>query len=153
MDKTKFFLVLAVIVSACGPASKLRRAERLITKAEAYGAKWHVDTLWRTVEISVPEVTTDTIFKATEGDTVFLTKDRLHIQFRDLPGDSVFIEGTCDPDTVKVNVPVEVTKTIEAKNNSWIWYLVCYILGMLTLLILYIRKHPQDLNITLKEKG
>lgn len=117
-------IFLASAIWSCGPTSHLKRAERLIAKAEKKGAKWHSDTVWQSVDIYVPEVTTDTVFKSIQGDTVRIEKDRLKIKYVKLPGDSVYIEGKCETDTIEVKTYHTVTKTIQA--TSWIrwWYLL-----------------------------
>lgn len=121
----KLLPILLLLLTACGPLSKLRRAERLINKAELLGAKWHQDTVYVNVRIPIPEVKTDTILVSAEGDTVYITKDRLKIKYVNLPGDSIFIEGECAADTVYKNVPVTVIKTIEAKCTPWWkWFLI-----------------------------
>lgn len=134
-------LFIAVLLTACGPTAKLRRAERLIAKAELQGAKWKVDTVWNTVEIPVPEVRTDTIFKSAIGDTVRIEKERLKIKYVKLPGDSVFIEGKCEADTVYKKTYYRITKTIEAppklkwydKYAKWLLVIIgaLFIYGML----------------------
>ena len=117
---TLLILILAgALLASCGPVAKLRRAERLIAEAEAKGAKWHSDTVYKEIPLIIPQVRTDTVLRVSQGDTVFVAKDRLKIKFVRLPGDSVFIEGKCESDTVKIEVPVSVTKTISAGYSLW----------------------------------
>lgn len=121
----KVLIILAgLILASCGANYHLRRAEHHLKKAELKGALIGSDTVWKSVEIYVPEVTTDTVFRSLQGDTVRIEKDRLKIKYVKLPGDSVYIEGKCETDTVKIEVPVTVTKNIQA--TSWIkwWYLL-----------------------------
>lgn len=123
-------LFILFYCTSCGPAAKLRRAERLIAKAESQGASWHSDTLWRTIEIPVPEVKTDTVFESVEGDTVLIEKDRLQIKYVRLAGEKVYIEGKCKQDTIRENVYYKITKTIKAE--SWLkwWYIaIAFLLG------------------------
>jgi hypothetical protein len=117
-------LLLAIFFISCGPTSKLKRAERLIAKAEEQGAEWHSDTLYTTVEIPVPEIQTDTVFESTEGDTVLITKDRLEIKYIHLPGQKVYIEGKCKGDTVYREVATTVYKEIKCpeKPQKWKWW-------------------------------
>jgi len=74
--------------------------------------------------IVVPEIKTDTVFRSEPGDTVRIEKERLKIKYVNLPGDSVYIEGKCESDTVTVEVPVTVTKEIKAEGWLKWWYLI-----------------------------
>lgn len=130
----KYWLVVVglLLMTSCGPAAKLRRAERLIKKAEAMGAVWHVDTVYTEREIPVPRVQRDTVVVNAPGDTIYITKERLRVKVK-VQRDSIYVSGECLPDTIKVNVPVTVTKTIEVKRGIpwWVWLLAtfCYIGG------------------------
>lgn len=115
-------LILTVIFSSCGPGTKLRRAERLINKAEAMGATWRTDTVYREETITVMGVKTDTVFTPVGTDTVTIEKERLMVKFVQLPGKKVYIEGECAPDTITVEIPVTVTKTIQAPKQKGIWH-------------------------------
>jgi hypothetical protein len=117
-------IFLASAIWSCGPNYHLRRAEHHLKKAELKGAVIDSDTVWRSVDIYVPEVSTDTVFRSIHGDTVRIEKDRLKIKYVKLPGDSVYIEGKCETDTIEYKTYHTVTKTIQA--TSWIrwWYLL-----------------------------
>lgn len=131
MARTSIILLTLFLLS-CGPASKLRRAERLISKAEEKGATWRVDTVYKEVPLIVSQVKKDTVFESLPGDTVVIEKERLRVKYVKLPGDSVFIEGECKADTVYKEVPVTVTKTIEAKGGiNWYWLVVVALAGLL----------------------
>lgn len=130
---TVFYLVvIAWALMSCGPAAKIRRAERILAKAELQGAKWRIDTIYNTIEVPVPEIKHDTLFKMTT-DTVKIFKDRLRMKYY-MKHDTVYLEGECLPDTIKVTVPVEVTKTLQAKQGTpwWVWVLVAcvFIVGL-----------------------
>lgn len=126
--KLTFFL-LSILLSSCGPAYHLKRAQAHLKIAEQKGAKVDRDTVYKTVEVIRPEIKTDTVFASIPGDTVRITKDRLSIKYVKLPGDSVFIEGKCDPDTVKISVPYTVTTTIKAESKIKWWYLIIALLA------------------------
>jgi len=115
-------LILAWCLVSCGPAYHLRRAEHHLKKAELKGAVIKPDTVYKFIEIEVPAVSYDTVFQSAEHDTVFISKDRLKIKYVNLPGDSVYIEGKCEADTVKIKVPVTVTKNITAPKGFWYWF-------------------------------
>src|SRR5689334_13983996 len=93
-----FLIGVVIFLSGCsGRANRqLTRAKKLIAKAELNGAHWSSDTVYVKVPVFVKETALDSIFVTLPGDTVVLTKDRLHVKFVDLPGDSVFIQGRCD---------------------------------------------------------
>lgn len=115
MRRLIYLITLAmstVIQTGCGPAWHLKQAE-------LKGAKVTTDTLYRERLVLVPSVTHDTTFISQPGDTVTVSRDRLQVKYVRLPGDSVFIEGTCLQDTIKITVPVEVTRTIEAGYSVW----------------------------------
>jgi hypothetical protein len=127
----KYIILLALILIGCSPTAKLRRAEKLIAKAEQQGAQWHSDTLHSTIEIPVPEIVKDTIFQSKAGDTVYIHKERLLIKYIHLKGDSVEIEGKCEADTVIKEVVVTIHKEIDAppceQKVKW-WYLIIALL-------------------------
>lgn len=122
------YLALALLLCACSPAWHLRRAEYHIKKAEVKGAKVTVDTVYVTKEVVTQHTRTDTIFQEST-DTVRIEKEKLRIKYIKLPGDSVYITGECLPDTVKVSVPVTITKHIEAKAIWRWWHLVIALLA------------------------
>lgn len=124
------YVILLLILCSCGAANKLKRAERLIAKAESMGAVWHVDTVYKEVPYYVDSVRVDSVFIAKEGDTVVIEKDRLKLKYVRLPGDSVYIEAECEADTVYQNVPVTVTKTIEAKSDWLKWLIIGFVGGI-----------------------
>lgn len=130
----RYFIVLLLLCS-CSAASKLRKAEKLIKKAEEMGAKWHVDTVKAKIPVSVPEIRVRDVHHAPIHDTVHVEKDRLKIKYVRLPGDSVFVEGKCEADTIVIQVPVTVTRTIKAQDGfSW-WQLI--ILGLVAVVFGY----------------
>jgi hypothetical protein len=139
-SRMKYITLLSIIIlSACSPSAKLRRAEKLINKAEQAGLQWHSDTLHSTIEIPIPEIVKDTIFQSKPWDTVFIHKERLSIKYVRLKGDSVFIEGKCDADTIYKEVIVRINKSIECppQKLKWWWLLGAGILiGCFAVLIL-----------------
>jgi hypothetical protein len=63
------YLFIVLILSSCSPAARLRRAEKLIKKAEEQGAVWTVDSIRVEVPVFVPETRVDSIFVSRPGDT------------------------------------------------------------------------------------
>lgn len=109
----KKILLILLLFSAC------KSPEALLKKAIAKGAKVKTDTVKIIVERVTPEVKKDTVFLTKEGDTVYINKEKLKIKYVKLAGDSVFIEGKCESDTVKIEVPVTVTTEISAGYTLW----------------------------------
>ena len=123
--KPLHYLLIAMLVS-CSPAAKLKRAKKLIAQAEASGLTWSVDTIYKEIAVPIESVRLDTLFKDVPGDTVTLIKDRLKVVYVRLPGDSVFIEGECEADTVYQKVATVVNREIEVKSGLpwWIWVVI-----------------------------
>lgn len=118
------YILIVIVFCSCSSASKLRRAEKLIKQAEEMGATWTVDTVTVEIPYAVPEIHVKEVHHALPGDTVRINKDRLQIKYVRLKGDSVFIEGKCKSDTVMVEVPVTIVKTIKAKQGFSLWQLI-----------------------------
>lgn len=112
MYRTIFITFLIFLGVSCSPVKRAQRHVRLahehIEKAKKLDPKIEFQTVVDTVQVPVitEHVKTDTLFVPTEKDTVYISKDRLRIKYVDLPGDTVYIEGECLPDTVLVEVPV-----------------------------------------------
>lgn len=115
-------VILCILLFGCGPNFYLRKAERALKKAEQLGAVIDADTVWKTIEIPVPYVTTDTVFTSQVGDTVIIRESRVQVKYVRLKGDSVFIEGECLPDTIEVMVPTIVNREIKARGKGWTFY-------------------------------
>lgn len=129
--KTLLLLTSLSLLVACGPASKLRRAEKLIQKAELQGATWKSDTVFMEVPTFIKETRIDTLVSVRVGETVTLIKDRLQVKYVRLKGDTVFIDAKCAADTIKVKVPVNVYRTITAKGWLRWWHLViAFVVGV-----------------------
>lgn len=116
-------LLLLVLLAGCSPSFKadkhLRKAKKHILKAESFGATWSTDTIYKEIAVIRPEVRHDTVIRVLNGDTVVLEKDRLKIKILRLPGDSIFVQGECKADTVKIEVPVVVNKEIKCPPDKW----------------------------------
>ena len=118
-----FALLAILFLSGCSASHKatkhLRKAKKHILKAESFGAVWSKDTVYQEIAIPVPEIRRDTIFKAVQGDTVTIEKERLSIKYVRLAEDSVFIEGICKADTIYKEVPIQVNNEISCPPDRW----------------------------------
>lgn len=126
----KYFLLYLLILlgfffllSCGGPTGKLRRAEKLIAKAEAQGLKWSVDTVFKTIEVITPKIEFDTVLKQVNfTDTITVTKDNVITRLKiNTVTKEVFVSTECPSDTVFVKVPVQVKRKIEA-GKGWQYY-------------------------------
>jgi UDP-3-O-[3-hydroxymyristoyl] glucosamine N-acyltransferase len=135
-----YILAVVLIISGCSANHHLRRAKYHEKLAIAKGAVIKHDTVFIEKAVIVPEVTTDTIFKSLAGDTVRIEKDRLKIKYVRLPGDSVFIEGKCESDTVTITVPITITKEISAPKGFWYYFpWILVIIGVIAVYQLFRR--------------
>jgi hypothetical protein len=126
------YIFIVLILCSCGPAAKLRRAEKLINKAEELGAKWKVDSVVVEIPVPIESVRVDTVERVLPGDSIVLEKERLKVIVRRIPGDTIMIWAECEADTIKVKVTKTITKTIEAKGGlKWWWLLVAAAVGVL----------------------
>lgn len=119
-----YLLLSVALLSSCGPAGKLRRAEKLIKKAELQGATWKTDTVYVERTVFVPETRVDSIFTVKPGDSVLIFKDRLEVKIKRLAGDTIFVDAKCDTVTITERIPVVVNREITAKGWLRWWHLV-----------------------------
>jgi hypothetical protein len=119
--KTFLLLSCVVLMTACGPESKLRRAKKLISKAEAEGVNWESDTVYREVKVIVPEIKLDTVIDVVNWhDTITVVKDRVTTKVVVTPSTkTVYIQSVCDSVIVEKRVPYTVTREIRI-GDSWI---------------------------------
>lgn len=122
-----YFIFVAVLISGCSANWHLKRSARHELIAISKGALIRPDTVYKVVKLRIKESVKDSIFVPQPGDTVRIYKDRLKVTYVRLRGDTVFIEGRCDADTIKVEVPVTVTKVVSAAKSwmsNWVLFLL-----------------------------
>lgn len=130
------YLIIILLLCSCSARWHVRQAEKHLRKAEFKGAQVKYDTVFVHDTIVTQHVTVDTVFKSSVGDTVLIEKEKLKIKYVRLPGDSVFIEGECKPDTIIREIPVTITKEIKAPTpmiNILIWIIIIIVLGAILL--------------------
>ena len=115
------FIILALIISSCGPTFYLKRAERDLKRAEQLGAKIKTDTVWIDKIVYVHEYKTDTLFKQVDfRDTVTLETTKVLTKVKvNTVTKEVYIKSVCKSDTVKIKVPVTIIKKIKAGHSNW----------------------------------
>lgn len=137
------YILAVIFLASCSSNYHLRRAKYHERQAIAKGAVIASDTVFIEKVVIRPEVKTDTVFESEEGDTVYISKEKLRIKYVNLPGDNVFIEGKCESDTVKISVPVTITKEISAPKGFWYyfpWLLFVIALAVVAYFIRSVRK-------------
>jgi hypothetical protein len=134
--KNLTILLLLILFSSCSANWHLKRAKRHELIALSKGAEIRPDTVYKEVPVILKETRVDSIIHTLPGDTVVLQKDRLKIVYVRLPGDSVYIEGACEADTVKIRVPVTVTKVIYPPDKGLKWW-AFLLIGAGAMLVLY----------------
>lgn len=120
-------IFLTLFLMGCNPQRKL---ERLLMKYPELR-----DTI--EVEAIVEYIKGDTIFmEPLPGDTIVYTKDRLTVKYVDIPGPTVYLEGECKSDTIKIEVPVVQPTRYVDKFPTWGYFLVgCLLLICILILI------------------
>lgn len=113
---------------------KFKRAERKVENLTIkYPKLLQKDTVRDTVMVAIPSVEHDTTFVPTDGDTVYINKDRLSVQYVRV-GDTVHIKGECVSDTIftPIMVPVEtivikergILEQIETYGKKYLFWVI-----------------------------
>lgn len=105
MQKLIILLVTAISLHSCSCNWHLKKARNK--------CGYTSDTIFKTVEVTVPKIETDTVFKEyfTQRDTVIVREGRLTMKYYYNTHDStVYLSGKCDTVKVPVKVPVVVNK-------------------------------------------
>jgi len=124
MKKYTYFLLFVVLFSyGCSAKFHLKQSERHKRIAIQKGGLIERDTIWTEREVITKLIEKDTVFTSLQGDTVYIQKEKLKIKYVKIPGDSVFIEGACVPDTLKILVPTTVTEIIHAPKPTIKWWM------------------------------
>lgn len=108
-------ILFVLLMIGCTAENKLRRAKRLIESAEKQGVLWEADTVFSERIVIVPETKVDSVIKVvTWTDTIRVESGRVKTKVLIRPVEKrVYIESKCDPDTIRIEVPVTVNKSIE----------------------------------------
>jgi len=134
MNRFIYIAVISLLMS-CTPQ---RRFTRLI---ERHPYLLTTDTLYvhDTVEVTVPEVSVDTIVEMHElHDTIFLEKEQLKVKVYIDREKKVYIEGRCDTVTVQEIIERKIPIKYYEKTPTWKRILNWFILVIVIISILYI---------------
>lgn len=125
------WLLILFLASSCGAKFHLRQAERHLRKAEMLGAKVSKDTVFVDREWISPQIQFDTVVKQVNFiDTVIVTKDNVITKVKvNTVEKEIYIKTTCPPDTLRIEVPVQVNDNIDA-GWPWWWLIVAGFIGL-----------------------
>lgn len=121
MTRAALYLIAACLLIGCGPEAKLRKAKRLIHQAESAGLEWKSDTVFRDVEVKVPEIKFDTVLRQVNfRDTLVVTKDKVTTRVKvNTVEKQIFVETKCPEKVVIKKVPYTVTREIKVGDTFW----------------------------------
>lgn len=124
------YLILALLLSSCSGAQLLKKAERLIRKAEQKGAKWSYDTTFQMVKLKTDPIKVQFTPKPLIfNDTIVFRDTITNVVTKVLVREKTVAAATdCPPQEKIVKVPVTVIKTIKAKIPITWWD---YIIGLI----------------------
>lgn len=121
MKNLALTLFVLLFLTSCGPSAKLRRANRLIKSAEAAGLEWKSDTVYQVVEVVVPKIEFDTVFRPLHfRDTLIVTRDRAVTRIKiNTVTREVYVKTRCPEQTKRIKVVHTVTRKIHVKPSFW----------------------------------
>lgn len=118
-------LLLMLMLAGCSSTDRatkhLQKAKKHIAKAVALGAQVKADTTYITKEIITPVYQHDTVVKVNNfRDTIRIENERIawKVKVNEVTR-QVYVQATCKPDTVKVEVPVLVNQEIKSGYTRW----------------------------------
>lgn len=139
---------LALILSACNsPTRLLKRADRLIKKAEQYGAVWHNDTTIIRVPVVLTETKHDTLIDYRHTiDTFTVIKNKITTKIKiDTLNKKIYVNVYQPADTVYAEAPCVTSKTIKSGYTTF-QVLACIgfgvVVGFLLRMIFDRSRHP-----------
>ena len=131
MSKIIFCLLIALLLTSCGPAYNLKRSEIQLQKAIRKGAKVSTDSTIKITNLKLAGVKVE--FKPKGfilNDTIYFAKEKVTTKVF-LKQDSIFVETQC-PDTVFSIKEKTVYRTITAtkKVGRVPWYYWLLVAGL-----------------------
>jgi hypothetical protein len=124
-------LMVLISVAACSPQKRLNKLKK------NHPHLFVTDTIIIRDTVRTETIRTDTAFLFnTYYDTITITKDRLQIRTVKLPGDSIWIEGTCLGDTIYIERKIPCEKAIITgdkqfyeKQGFWVLVLLAFLIA------------------------
>ena len=115
-----FTLIVWAFVASCATSRRCSRK---------FPPQIHTETIIKDTTIITETTRFDTIFNSSR-DTVFLFDKETQIRIKYLltPGDSVFIEAECPPDTVTITTQKTTNNVIHDTKGPGGWYWILFLL-------------------------
>lgn len=142
----KYCSLILLVLIGCTPASKLRRAERLINSAIESGAKVSRDTVYIDRTVYIPKHVLDSnVYFKNIYDTITVEKDKVITKIKySKDKHTVYVHTECPDSTITIKVPVEVVREIKAGITWWDVVKICILVAgvsiLLTIFVLSKRK-------------
>lgn len=148
----KYLLIILLILTSCGPTAKLRRAEKLIAKAEKQGASWKSDTVFIEKQIVTRERHVDTLIQRVDfRDTITVIRDNVVTKVKvNTVTKEIFVDVKVPADTIRVEVPVIVNKTIKAGKGFWFYAIRGLLLAILAFVAGYLLRARTGKDLTIR---
>lgn len=129
----KKILLLAILFYSCGPTHDLRKAQRLLDRAKAKGAKVTADTIYRDRTLTIKGDSTTIIQPVHHyhDTTITLFQDRIKVVQR-WKHDTLIQKIDCPDTVIKWRERTAVVEKIECKDRFWPGFIV----GCLALVLL-----------------
>lgn len=128
--RNTILIIIALILGSCSATNLLNRGKKLIARAEAKGATWSTDTVYKDVIVKVPELRVDTLVNFTY-DTITVTKDNIVTKVKiDRQTKKIYISSTRKAKKVIVKTTYTIQKTISA-GYSRLEAFGCVLLGLI----------------------
>jgi hypothetical protein len=154
-------LLIMFYCSSCGVNYNLRRARYHIARAEAKGAKWSSDTLFKKLSFNVPGSKVQFIPKPiVYNQPMTFEKDSVitKVIIKKTPSgrDTVYVDTKCPDRIVYRDVPYKVENELSAEKSFWQkagYFLMVFLIGLAV--GYYLRSGPArnlTVNVSNKEK-
>lgn len=132
-------LLFLVVLQGCGPRYYLRRSKANLDHAIRLGAKVKSDTVYadRTVITKGDSTTIFVPVNHIKDTTIY--QDRVTIRYH-VRHDTIRFDVRCDPDTIRISVPVAVHNEIICPPKSNFWKVLALALGAVTVLVLLVKR-------------
>lgn len=144
--KTRLLLIV-ILFTSCGPGAKLRRAEKLIAKAELEGATWKRDTVFvdRTIHVPGPETRVNVPVPTYRDTVIYKDSVRIEIKWRrgkDGRVDTVEVAAKCPDINIKEHNATVINNEITAPKSTKVapWWRTAALIGWgIILLVIFLR--------------
>lgn len=126
------YIAILILLSSCSANWHLKQAKKK-------GVNTKVDTVYQEISVVTKEYQIDTVIHSTNiHDTIRFENERVKWKTKyDTISKTVFVDVTCKPDTIKIEVPVSVNTEVKPEKRIPWWV---YAIGLvLCFLVVYRR--------------